>query len=68
MEGVEGSIISMNYTFEVHAFVITHQSFSKLTFLIFIMSYKKDATRNELFADYLKCYLYKISQELEKNK
>ena len=67
MEGVEGSIISMNYTFEVHAFVITHQSFSKLTFFIFI-TYKKDATRNELFADYLKQCLYKISQELEKNK
>ena len=54
--------------FEVRAFVITHQGISKLTlFLFFIfITYKNDVTRNELFADYLNRYLYKISQELEK--
>ena len=58
----------MNYMFEVRAFVITHQGISKLTlFLFFIfITYKNDVTRNELFADYLNRYLYKISQELEK--
>ena len=58
----------MSYTFEVRTYVITHQSFSKLTFFLFFifMTYKKDVTRIELFVDYLNQYLYKISQDLEK--